>query len=203
MFIQVIEGTTSDPAALHRRLEIWERDLMPGATGYEGSTGGVTEAGDCILIARFESEQAARHNSARPEQSAWWEETARCFDGPVRFHESTDVQVMRAGGSDDAHFVQVMEGHVSDAKRAHEIEQESERALSQARPDLIGTITAYFDDGEFTSVAYFTSEEEARRNEHAEMPPEMATAFSEWESVMKIDRFLDLTEPWLVSARSR
>ena len=36
MFVQVMHGKTSDPEALHRRLEVWEAELMPGAVGYLG-----------------------------------------------------------------------------------------------------------------------------------------------------------------------
>src|SRR5437867_4425928 len=114
MFIQVIEGKTKDPEALHRQIDVWQRDLKGGAVGYLGSTGGCTATGDCIIVARFESREAAEENSARPEQTRWWEETEKLFDGPVRFHESTEVQVMTHGELDRARFVQVMEGHVSD-----------------------------------------------------------------------------------------
>ena len=114
MFIQVIEGKTQDPDALHRQLEVWERDLLPGAIGYLGSTGGCTSNGDCILVARFESQEAAQRNSERPEQTQWWQDTEKCFDGAVTFHDSVDVQVMTHGTLDEAQFVQVMEGHVTD-----------------------------------------------------------------------------------------
>lgn len=33
------------------------------------------------------------------------------------------------------------------------------------RPDLIGAIVIWHEGGSFTQVAYFTSEEEARKNE--------------------------------------
>ena len=33
MFIQVIEGRTERPDELHERLDIWQRDLMPGRSG--------------------------------------------------------------------------------------------------------------------------------------------------------------------------
>ena len=59
MFIQVIEGKTHDPEALHRQIDVWERDLKRGAIGYRGSTAGCTSTGDCILVARFESEEEA------------------------------------------------------------------------------------------------------------------------------------------------
>ncbi len=200
MFVHVITGKTSDPEAVHRQMEIWERDLMPGAIGYLGSTGGCTSTGDCILVARFESAEAARRNSERPEQSQWWTETEGCFDGPVRFHDTEDVEVMTHGNMDAAHFVQVMEGHVTDRDRAASLERESDDALAEVRPDLLGAMTAYFDGQEFTEVAYFTSEAAAREGEQRSMPPEAAERFDEWEHVMKVERWLDITDPWLASA---
>jgi hypothetical protein len=198
MFIQVIEGKTSDPDAVHRQLEIWQRDLMPGAIGYLGSTGGCTSTGDCILVARFESADAARRNSERPEQTRWWGETQKCFDGPVRFHDSVDVHVMSHGDLDDAHFVQVMEGHVADETRAAELEHQADPILSELRPDLLGTVTAYFGDHEFAELAYFTSEDAAREGERREMAGDSADKFAEWEKLMKVERYMDLTDPWLV-----
>ncbi len=200
MFVQVMEGKTSDPEALHRRLELWEQELMPGAIGYLGSTGGCTSTGDCILIARFESREAAQRNSDRPEQTRWWEGTEQCFDGPVTFHDSADVQVMAHGGLDDAHFVQVMDGHVTDRDRAADLERRSDAVLAEMRPDLLGSITAFYGEGEFTEVAYFGSEQEARAGEQADMSPDMAEMFTEWESVMKVDKYFDIKEPWLTSA---
>lgn len=200
MFIQIIEGRTERPEELHERLEIWQRDLMPDAVGYLGSTGGCTSSGDCILIARFESRAAAQKNSDRPEQGKWWAETERCFDGPVRFHDTDDVQLMTHGEMDSAHFVQVMEGHVSDRRRLAELERESDPILAELRPDLLGSVTAYFADDEFAEVAYFTSEAEARRAEQGEMPEEMASKFAEWEQLMKVEKYIDITDPWLVSA---
>ena len=199
MFIQVMEGKTSDAEALHRRMEIWERDLMPGAIGYLGSTGGCTSSGDCILIARFESRDAARANSDRPEQTAWWEETEMCFDGPVVFHDTEDVKVMSHGDMGAARFVQVMDGHVTDRQRADALERESDSVLADLRPDLIGAITAYHGDGEFTEVAYFTSEGEARNAERQELTGDAAEKFAEWEKVMKVDHYFDLTQPWLTN----
>jgi len=200
MFVQVMEGKVRDAEALRAQMDRWIRDLMPGATGYLGSTGGVTDAGDCIMIARFATEEAARRNSDRPEQGSWWAETEACFDGPVRFHESTDINVMKHGDADKAGFVQVMEGHVSDRERARRLDAEADEILATARPDLIESITAYFDDGAYTDVAYFSSEEEARAGEQRPMPEDMAPTMAEWEATMKVDRFLDIRDPWLTSA---
>ena len=199
MFIQVIEGRTTDPEAVHERVEQWERDLRPGAEGYLGSAGGCTDDGLCVLVARFESREAAMRNSERPEQSRWWAETERCFEGPVTFHDSEDVHEMVHGPLDSAGFVQIMEGHVTDRGRAEEIDELSDPFLAEQRPDLLGSITAYFGEDEFADIAYFTSEEEARRNEQREVPAEFAETFGEWQRVMQVDRYVDLRHPWLTT----
>lgn len=199
MFIQVIEGRTGDPDALHRRLDVWERELMPGADGYLGSTGGCTSDGSCILVARFESRDAAQRNSDRPEQGEWWAETEKCFDGPVTFHDTEEVEVMRHGAIDSARFVQIMEGHVTDKERAIQLEHDADAILADQRPELLGAVTAFHDGDAFTSLAYFTDEAAARAGERSEMPADAAAGFAEWQNVMSVDRYLDLTQPWLVS----
>lgn len=201
MFIQVIEGKTKDPDAVHRQLDAWERELLAGAIGYLGSTGGCTDAGDCILVARFESADAARRNSERPEQDRWWRETEQLFDGPVRFHDTEHVEMMTHGDLNQARFVQVMEGHVSSLDRAVELTHESDPILTDLRPELLGAVTAFFDDDEFTEVAYFTTEADARDGEARDMPEGAAESFAEWEQVMKVERYLDLADPWLTAAR--
>jgi hypothetical protein len=152
------------------------------------------------MLARFENAEAARRNSTRPEQDAWWTETEKLFDGPVTFHDTTDVHVMTHGQMDDAHFVQVMEGHVTDRARADALNQEAEPLLADERPDLIGSVTAYYGDGDYTEVAYFTSEAEAREGERKEMAPEMAERFAEFQELWHVDRYLDITDPWLTTA---
>lgn len=199
MFIQVIEGRTNDAEALRRQFEKWERELRPGAEGYLGSTGGCTADGDVIVIARFESRAAAQRNSERSEQGTWWQETERCFDGPVTFHDTEDVQVMTHGDLDHAHFVQAMDGRVTDRDRAVALERDADAMLAELRPELLGVVTA-FHDGGFTELAYFTSEDEAHRAERQEMPPEAAAMMSEWQRVMQVDRYLDIADPWLVTA---
>ena len=91
MFVQVIQGKTSNPQALDTALNTWVQDLAPGATGWLGSTSGVTEDGRAIAVVRFDSEDDARRNSNRPEQDQWWSETAKLFDGDATFQDSTDV----------------------------------------------------------------------------------------------------------------
>jgi hypothetical protein len=197
MFIQVIRGHTSDPAGFKRRIDEWRATLMPGSIGFIGSTGGVADDGTAVLCARFESEEAAKKNSDRPEQDAWWQETSKYFDQDPTFSDYTNVRTQRAGGSDKAGFVQVIQGRVKDPARARQLDEEFED--SGGRPDLIGVTTGYSDDGDFTSVAYFTSEKEAREGEAQEPTPEMKKAMEEWMSLMENPSYIDLRDPWLIT----
>jgi len=166
MFVQVIKGRTTDAAALRARGDRWQEELRPGAKGYLGGTFGTADDGTFLVIARFADEAAAKASSDRPEQGAWWEETAKLVDGEATFRESSDVSTLFDGGSDSAGFVQIMEGTVADRAKAEAFETpEMEAQLRAARPDLLGSIRIWFDGGSFVEAAYFTNEAAAREGE--------------------------------------
>jgi hypothetical protein len=193
MFVQVIKGRTQDPAALRGQMERWREDVRPGAVGFLGSTVGVADDGTVVAVARFADESAAKKNSDRPEQGAWWNETAKLFDGEPTFRESSDVDTLLDGGSDDAGFVQVMEGTVADRAKAQAMETpEMLDQLHTARPDLIGSIRAWFGGGAYAEIAYFTSEDEARKGESSSEFSGPAEEFAQaWGDMT----FTDLREP--------
>ena len=199
MFIQVIQGKVSDAEGLRGAMDRWGRDLQPGATGRLGTTGGITDDGTFVATVRFESEEAARRNSERPEQGAWWTGAEKCFDGPVTFFDCHDVDVWMDGGSDDAGFVQVMEGHTSDSDRMREMMRRYADDMHALRPEIIGATIALHGDGAFVETVYFTSEEEARQRENMAPPPEMAQITQEEQQLMDNVTYLDLHQPWLVS----
>lgn len=200
MFVQVIQGTVADPGAARARFETWARELAAGADGWLGSTAGVTDAGQLVVLARFESEVAAQHNSDRPEQTAWWEETARLFSGEPEFRNSTDVQVDTPSDPDTAGFVQVMQGRSSDPERARELMAADPVDWRSFRPDILGTLHASHEDGAWTMAIYFASEEEAREGERKDPPPELVEVMAELEALSVGEPvFHDLREPWLHS----
>jgi len=177
------------------------RELAPGSIGWLGSTEGVTDDGTFIGVARFESAEAARRNSDRPEQGRWWAETEKLFDGEVTFRDSEDVEVELHGDPDRAGFVQVMQGRTTDMTRARELMKRMSPEDSAAfRPDILGSVSIGHDDGEWTQVLYFTSEAEAREGERKEPPPEMQAIMDE---MMQISdgppTFYDLRTPGLHS----
>ena len=195
MFVQVIKGHTSDPAGIRRQLDRWLSEIKPGAVGYLGSTGGVADDGTVVMFGRFSDADAAKANSERAEQSAWWEETAKYFDGEPTFRESTDTASLLAGGSNDAGFVQVMEGTVADRAKAEALETpEMLEQLTAARPDLIGSFRVWFDGGAFAEAAYFTSEAAAREGESS---AEFSGPQEEYMSLYGEMTFTDLREPML------
>ncbi|WP_377642268.1 hypothetical protein [Oryzobacter terrae] len=203
MFIQVIQGMCSDEPTLRGHLDRWKEDLAPGADGWLGGTYGMTDDGQFVGVVRFESREAAARSSLRPEQGAWWEEASRCFDGEVTFHDCDDAILMLDGGSDDAGFVQVIQGRVEDADRFRAFMSQPMDMLQQARPEIIGGTIAIDADGFFTETMSFRSEDEARKGEQMEMPDEMAAQFDrEMEQVTDM-RYLDLHHPWFATAMRR
>ena len=195
MFVQVIKGRTSDPEGLRRQLERWRDEVRPGARGFLGSTVGITDDGTVVAFARFDDEAAARTNSDRPEQTAWWQETSRYFDGEPSFRESSDVSTLFGGGSDTAGFVQVMEGTVTDRAEADAFETpEMLEQLRAARPDLIGAVRVWFADGGFVEAAYFTSEADARTGEAS---TEFSGPQQQYMAIFAEMAFLDLRDPLL------
>lgn len=201
MFVQVIMGPVSDAGELRASLDRWMRDLAPGATGWLGSTAGVTDDGLAIAFARFESAEAARRNSERPEQHQWWMETSKVFTGEITFHDCDKALTWLGGGSDDAGFVQVMTGLMTDPQRGAELLDTDPAPLKAFRPEIIGSVVAPNPDNTFTEAVYFTSEAEAREGEHKEMPPDLKAQFEEQMSLIQDMKFYDLHDPWMHSPR--
>jgi hypothetical protein len=200
MFIQVITGKVNDVEAFRKQDQRWHDELESGATGFLGSTAGATDDGRFFVSARFESADAAKRNSERPEQGAWWAETEQ-YVSDVEFHDSNRQMTLFGGGSDDATFVQVMRGRVTDPDKVKALESrysEFESVLGAARPDVIGETIAYHDDGDgYTDIVYFTSEAEARANEQKEMPAEAQKLLEELMSAIVVDEYFDVKDPVL------
>ncbi|MBJ8348870.1 hypothetical protein [Antrihabitans sp. YC2-6] len=203
MFIQVIQGHASDADGLRRCMDRWADELEPGATGYLGTTCGLCDDGTFIALARFESEDAARRNSERPEQGVWWAETERCFDGPVTFMDCPEVTQWMGGGSDEAGFVQIMEGHTSDPARMRELLTQAGERIHELRPEILGGTMSTFGDDGYVEAIYFTSEADARAHEHIDIPDDLRTLFEEENRLAGDVTYFDIHKPMLVSARRR
>ncbi len=202
MFVQVIQGQIADPAAAKAALERWTQDLAAGASGWLGTTAGVTESGSFIALARFDSEDDARRNSDRPEQGEWWAETSKLFTGEAIFHDSTVVTADVTGDPDHAGFIQVIQGRTRDPERGRELMSSDSAAWAEFRPDIIASLAVEHDGDAYTTALYFSSEEEAREGERKEVPPELKAAMEEMDALsVGVPDFFDLKEPWLYSPR--
>ena len=201
MFVQVIQGQVSDAGQVRAAFDRWVQELAPGATGWRGSSAGVTEDGRFISLARFESEQAARRNSDRPEQDQWWAETSKLFTGEVTFRDSVDVTVDVVGDPDRAGFVQIMQGRGSDPERARELMSQDSAEWAAFRPDVVGSVAVGHEGGGYTMAMYFTSEAEAREGERKELPDNLKAQMEEMGKLnIGEPEFFDLKTPWLYSA---
>jgi hypothetical protein len=202
MFAQIIRGNVSDPSAIDGTLDRWSRELAPGAKGWLGTTGGTTADGQLFIMVRFESEEAARANSERPEQGQFWLEMSKQFDGEPSFQDSNEVYVDTRGDVDSAGFVQVMVGQTSDPERTIELMAGNREDRVALRPEVLGQVAVAHGEGKFTFVNYFTTEAEAREGERKPMPPKLAESFKELQALaVGQAEFLDLEKPRLDSPR--
>ena len=193
MFMQIIQGRVTDSDRFLAEAGRWPIDLKPGATGYLGCTWGVASDGTGFVAARFDSKEAATRNSQRPEQAAWWQRMAPAF-GDVSFHDCTDVDTMVGGGSNEARFVQVIQGRAKDQAAARIMLRDSEGQLSEGRPDILGVVMAWHGDtGEFTQMVYFRSEQDARAGEGSATDDEVDNQYRDMMAVEPT--FIDLTDP--------
>lgn len=192
MFAQVIQAKAKDAAGLRKQFERWGEELRPGADGFLGSTAGVSDDGEFIAVVRFESKEAAQRNSDRSEQGQWWSQTEQYLED-VRFYDSTDVTTFLDGGSDDAGFVQVIQGTAKDRAKLEQMYAEGQDDMRKARPDVIGGLIVW-QDNDFTNTVYFTSETAAREGEAASKDD---PSDSEWTDMIDNMKYIDLREPWM------
>jgi hypothetical protein len=197
MFIQVMQGRCTRQADLRAAIDRWRTECEPGADGWLGGTYGFTDDDMFVGVIRFESEEAARRNSRRPEQDRWWNATRTLFDGDVEFHDCRDVSLMLGGGSDDAGFVQIVRGRVDDPARMRAMFERDGEQLRGIRPEIMGATLAIEDDGAFTETVAFTDEATARENESKEPPAELAD-WDERATAHDIE-YLDLHHPFFAS----
>jgi len=199
VFIQIIQGVCHDVDGLHQQTNRWLEEVAPKAQGWLGGTYGVTDDNRFIGVVRFESKEAADRNSARPEQGAWWSVTEKLFDGQVTFRDCDEVMMLLDGGSDDAGFVQVIQGRATDLPKFRKFNSQPMDQLKEARPDLIGGTIALEPDGHFTQTIAFRSEEAARAGESQGMPKDVEEAWEEEMALIQDLTYLDLRHPWFAS----
>lgn len=195
MFIQVIQGPCTRQDELRSWAKNWKSEVGGGATGWLGGTFGFTPDDQFIGVVRFTTRETAAANSARPEQGAWAEKMMSLMAGDVSFSDYDDVMEFLDGGSDDAGFVQVIRGKVTDRDQLKVMFADTE-GLRAMRPEIIGGTFAVDANGGFTQTVAFTDEASARAGEGAEPPEEIREALG---SVMAGASFYDLKEPWFES----
>lgn len=196
MFVQVIQAQPKDRNDAKDMWDRWDAEVKPAAkaNGFLGATGGITGDGSLIVIARFESENAAEKNNNLSEQQQWYSEFEKRIEGEPSFTNYTNVELQDGGGSNDAGFVQVIRITGGDVEAFRKADEAAGPKMKELRPDVIGSVNAWTDDGDVTTVIYFTSEADARKNESS---PEFQEAAKEFMSLPGESTFFDLADPWL------
>lgn len=189
MFIQVIQAKSSRPDEVRALMDEWN-ELPDEGSGFLGGTFGFDDDDTYFGVVRFESKEKAMANSSRPETDAMAQKMAALMAGPPTFHDCDDVTEWLDGGSDDAGFVQIIQGKVSDRDALKATMGRDTADLRQERPDVIGGTLAIAADGTFFNTVAFTNEASAREGEQKSDPPE------EFQTLMSEVTFHDLHDPW-------
>ena len=126
---------------------------------------------------------------------------AACFDGEVTFHDCDDAMMFLGGGSDDAGFVQVIQGRLSDPERFRTFMSQPMDALQRGAAGDPRRHVAIDADGTFTETVAFRSEAEARESEENEMPDDLRAGFEDELAQVQDMTYLDLHHPWFTRAR--
>jgi hypothetical protein len=195
MFVQVIRGKTQDATGLRQAFESWKSELADGAEGWLGSTAGVADDGTFVAMVEFESAEAARRNSERPEQGEWWAHAEPLIDD-AEFIDAEQTLQMMGGVDAGAGFVQVMMNRVNDPERAQVFFKEAEQHLPNARPDVTGMLAAV-SGARVAQAVYFTNEAAAREGEASEPSEEDRAAMEAMAEVFTDTTYIDLRDPWI------
>jgi hypothetical protein len=200
MFLHVTQGRVPDRTAMRAQHDVWVREIGAEASGWLDVTAGVTEDDRFICLSRFASVEALARLAARRDHREWWARTARLFLGPVITSEFTDIAVMADAETDEAGFVQIVQGRATDVARQRALVKELLRHLPDGRPDMLGGLAATGPDGRFVWAFAFSSEELARAGEHGEQLPEIVEILDDLRAVSGEPTYHDLRHPWLATA---
>lgn len=195
MFVQIVSGSVTDRELFLREAARWEEEVRPGAAGYLGGLWGLSPDGTGVAVAEFESAAAAQANSDRPEQGEWWAAIEPAF-AEVSFQDCAEVDVMEREGASAPGFVQIIRGRVKDQDATRRMMQQRRDDLFASRPDIVSGLMAWpGQDGTFTQVMCFRSEDEARSGESTMADDEVGRDYQ--DAMAEPPTFLDLPEPHL------
>ena len=196
MFVLTVAAHTSAADALRRHVLTWPAEVGTAATGWLGSTAGVSDDGAFLLLLRFESEEASLITSGLPSYTDWWQMCRRHLDTKPSFTPSTAVTGILAGGSDSAAAVRITQGRATPS-RLEDIVRRLEVVPASQRDDVIGGLVAWHDGGQFTEALYLRAPPTARLLAATSTP--LGRFARDHDAAIRGARITDLREPWLTS----
>lgn len=198
MFARTVRGVVSDRSAVRAAYQRWLREVAPGATGWLGSTTGISEDGQFFSLLRYASEDDARRDRERPEQLAWWSEVRPFLEGEPTFTDGTSLYVEEPGNAREAGFVQVVFAQTTDIERSRQIAQQTADLRAAHRPEILATVVVGQAEGRYAMLVHFTSEAAAHEGERKPLPPEAIESMRSMSDLtVGPPEYLDLPDPWI------
>jgi hypothetical protein len=174
LFAQVLTFKVADSPALFDAFDTWNKEIGSKAPGFLGGSGGITDDGTAVVIVRYRTAEECLAVRELPEHQQWRADSLPLIAGEIVSKDSVNVITDLPGNPEEAGFVQVIQGRLSDPEDAFGLGAEDRKALAEARPDIIGRELILHDNSEFTLVVSFTNEEQARIGEQQPLPDDVA-----------------------------
>ncbi|MBW3577646.1 MAG: hypothetical protein KY462_07910 [Actinobacteria bacterium] len=196
IFVQIVQAGVDDAQAVRRSYDRWVRDLAPGADGWLASTAGISDDGHLISVMRFASPLAARLNSQRPEQDAWWRDLQQHLSD-TRVIDCVAVATFGDDRPDASGFVQIFQGRTSGLRDAMEqVAETAQHHIYEHGLDVVGGLIADHGDDGFTEVVYYPPGDAASRRDPDQVGDQGLTLVDELSGPIWDLRTYELREPW-------
>jgi hypothetical protein len=160
VFVELVQGTAVDEAALRRA---WDRTLATiadEAEGWLGATSGVAPGADFLALLGFDSEEAARITMGKLHLRATWDEL-RPLVANLRFRELPHVRAFGVAEVVDADVVEVTHGPANDIGRVVSVFEGAGQEVRAAQAPVLGGLLAWDDSAYAVSARYRRSSEAA------------------------------------------
>lgn len=196
-FVQVIEAPVADAEQVRAVYHRWFDELAPDAEGWLTATAGITDDGEFVAVVQFASEEAARRNSQREAQDAWWNELSGHLAGEARFHESDEVAAFGENRSDDAGFVHLVRGRAVGLAGVTALVAEHEHHhIHEHHLPVLGGMLATHGEERFTELVYYPSADEVR-DADGRLPDESVTMVERVADDLLEVQHRYVEDPWL------
>ncbi len=200
MFVWIVEGDVLAKALLRNAWEQLQVTLS-AHPGWIRSAGGVDGSGHFTGMIYLTDPQAWSEVAEDDGVKLWLVNVLKHLNAPVS-SETPRASVLIDPMQESARFLQFISARTSDVERFTAVNDAFQIEVRTHRPDVVGSLIAWFDDDRFVETVLFTSEQDARNAESREFPGGIEGLFGELMQLMQGIDYRDVRDPWLATGKT-